>query len=440
MKQYINRRIMIISAAAILLTAVFCTMAYYRVFREEVMDNLRICSKMIPSNGQIDDDRNLRRYAADLYDDNIRLTLIRPDGSVAFDNIAPVEDLDNHRNREEIEQAYKAGEGSSVRLSKTIHRTNYYYAILLRDGSVLRTARESYSIFHIFYRALPLIILSAAVLLVICYVTSRRLTMGLLSPVETLVNNMDNPQYHSPYVELDPILSHIQQQHKDIMEHANMRQEFTANISHELKTPLTVISGYSELMENGLVADEDIRKFAGEIYKNSSRLLSLINDILRLSEIDVTREEDVETEEIDLYEVAAACVESLEVKAESLGVNLSMEGEPTTIQANRDMVEELIYNLCDNGIRYNKPGGYVHVFVKDKSMCVSDNGIGIPEELQARVFERFFRVDKSRSRKTGGTGLGLAIVKHIASLHRASVSLESQPDKGTTITVYFSDK
>ncbi len=439
MKKYINRRIMIISTAAILLTAVFCTYAYYYVFREEVMDELRICSSVLRDQKILEDEEDLARCAETLYDDNIRLTLIGADGEVIFDNIASVKDLDNHRNRKEIEQALREGEGYSVRRSETINRTNYYYAIRLDDGSILRTARESHSIINIFLHAIPVIALAVLLLLIICYYSSYILTKNLVAPIESLAENISHPEQVCSYEELQPVIEHIQKQHMDVMEYANLRQTFTANVSHELKTPLTAIAGYSELIETGMAEGGDAMKFAGEIHKNADRLLTLINDILRLSEFDVSREEDVELMPVDLYETAKGCAEMLELKAAEHGVTIHVEGEKTMVMANGDMMEEVLYNLCDNAIRYNHEGGYVRLIVRDRMISVEDNGIGIPEEYHDRIFERFFRVDKSRSKQTGGTGLGLAIVKHISTLNNALLTLESKPGEGTVISLSFSE-
>ena len=219
-----------------------------------------------------------------------------------------------------------------------------------------------------------------------------------------------------------------------------MRQEFTANVSHELKTPLTSISGYSELIENGIATGDDVQRFAKEIHKSSNRLLTLINDIIRLSELDVTTEDIME--ELDISEMAANSVEMLQMAAEKHQVRISFSGEKQLVMANRQMMDELIYNLCDNAIRYNNPGGRVDVSVYrevDRTVLeVKDNGIGIPEKDQERIFERFYRVDKSRSKSTGGTGLGLAIVKHIIALHdNVRLELRSKLGEGTTVYVYF---
>ena len=437
MKRFFNKRIMIISTAAILLTAFFCTYAYYRVFREEVVENLKVYCRLLSESAVLEDDNALNRYADELYEDNIRLTLVGKDGEVIFDNMAKVEDLNNHKNRAEIEEAMEYGEGSSVRRSETINRTNYYYAIRLENGSILRAARESRSIFDLFLNALPVIFLATLLILFVCFVTVNLSARRFLAPIEALASNMDTPENIEIYEELTPIINHIKDQHRSIMEYADLRQDFTANVTHELKTPLTVISGYAELIEKGLTGEEDTRKFAGEISKSANRQLTLINDILRLTELDFADPSEFAMEPVDLYAICKTCVEMLEVKAESHQVKLRLEGEPTEIMANHDMIEEIVYNLCDNAIRYNKPGGYVIISVEKGRLTVSDNGIGIPEEYHSRIFERFFRVDKSRSKKTGGTGLGLAIVKHTATLHGAELFVDSKENVGTTIGVRF---
>ncbi len=221
---------------------------------------------------------------------------------------------------------------------------------------------------------------------------------------------------------------------------ARMRQEFTANVSHELKTPLTAISGYSELIENGMISSEsEIRRMAGEIHSSSGRLITLINDVIRLSELD--EEQDEVLQKIPLLVAAKSCVQMLQINAEKHGVTLTLEGEEVSIWGTRQMVDEVLYNLCDNAIRYNKENGSVTVKVYRYEHCavliVQDTGIGIPQECQERIFERFYRVDKGRSKSTGGTGLGLAIVKHILVRLKGKLSLVSNLGEGTTITITF---
>lgn len=220
------------------------------------------------------------------------------------------------------------------------------------------------------------------------------------------------------------------------MQIEKMKQDFTANVSHELKTPLTSISGYAEMIENGMAKAEDVENFAARIHKEAGRLLTLISDIIRLSELDEMPEHEAFVP-VDLLEVAQDCAGLLVLQAEKHGVQLAVEGESFQVLGSRSMLDELAYNLADNAIRYNKPGGSITLRVEPGRLIVSDTGIGIPEKDQRRVFERFYRVDKSRSKETGGTGLGLAIAQHIARRHGAEILLRSREGAGTEITVEF---
>ena len=216
------------------------------------------------------------------------------------------------------------------------------------------------------------------------------------------------------------------------------RREFSANVSHELKTPLTSISGYAELIENGMVASADIPEAAGKIRLQAARLIELINDIIRLSELDEANT-PVVLSGLDLYETARAAANGLSQKAGELGVTVNVSGEATPVRANSEMLFEVLYNLIDNAVKYNKPGGSVDVGIAKTAqtarITVSDTGIGIPEEDLDRIFERFYRADKSRSKKIDGTGLGLSIVKHIVAQHRGEIAVESRVGAGTKITV-----
>ena len=229
------------------------------------------------------------------------------------------------------------------------------------------------------------------------------------------------------------VLDHTEKENGDVM-----RREFTANVSHELKTPLTSISGYAEMIETGIAKPEDVKGFAHKISREAGRLVALIGDILKLSRLDESEIEKNET--VNLAQTARECAEDLQIKAENNNVSLEISADDAYVKGDGNLLYELVYNLCDNAIRYNKPGGKVNITVSGKNgtvLKVADTGIGIPPEHQDRIFERFYRVDKSRSKETGGTGLGLAIVKYIAQQHGASVSLKSQEGKGTEITVTF---
>ena len=293
---------------------------------------------------------------------------------------------------------------------------------------------------EVFLRALPLMLVVIAGLMGLCFAAANALTRRILSPIEEIATKPEEMGSVPHYPELEPFVKTIKQQHEEILRSANMRVEFTANVSHELKTPLTAISGYAELIESGMAAGEQGQRFAGEIRKSTSRLLTLINDTIQLSQLD-SPERVPALEAVNIAPLAAGVLEQLKVTAEKMNVALRLDARTAIVHADRQMMEELIYNLCDNAIRYNVPGGSVRVQViplrEQVILRVQDTGIGISAEHQEHIFERFYRVDKSRSKATGGTGLGLAIVKHIAVKHGADIAIESEPGQGTSISVTF---
>lgn len=437
MKKKINKMLVLIAAIAILLTTLLITLVFYDLFRRQVLEDLKAYTLLV---GENDDTMNLQRIGDELYAYGIRLTLIGNSGEVVFDNEADLGQMENHNTRPEIVQALESGEGQAVRRSETLSRDTFYYAVGLREGGVLRVAKDAGSIYSIFGMALPSLLIVLVLLILLCMLLAHYLTVKLVSPIEKLASDLNEYRDGTGYEELTPFISMIRRQHQDIMKNAQMRQEFTANVSHELKTPLTSISGYAELIETGMASESDVTRFAHGIHSSAKRLLTLINDIIRLSELDGA-EEEVVFEQIDLYHLARTCVEMLEMNADKHQVSLSIKGEECFVRGNKQMLEELLYNLCDNAIRYNNAGGSVEVEVYSegdrKKLVVRDTGIGIPQEHRERIFERFYRVDKSRSKSTGGTGLGLAIVKHIIARHEAEIELDSQIGEGTVITVSF---
>lgn len=437
MKRKINLqfiRIIILCIAAILL---LFTGLFYQLFQKEVMDDLRVCALQLKTV-KIEEQKDMQKATTG----GLRVTVVGKDGSVLYDNITDPLKMANHSKRPEIESAFQDGEGKAVRKSETLNKSTFYYAILLEDGNVLRVSKEAGNVWNIIFYALPFIIEMTVLILLATVIVSHYLTKSIVKPIEQAAQDMEHLGKVSIYEELRPFIEMIQTQHRDIVQNVQVRQEFTANVSHELKTPLTAISGYAELIENGMASEADITRFAKEIHRNSNRLLTLINDIIRLSQLDVV-ENELEKEPVDICQVGQCMVDMLQFTAEKYQVSVHYEGEPVIMDANRTMMEELIYNLTDNAIRYNKPNGEVFVTIKKEekgaSITVKDTGIGITKENQERIFERFFRVDKSHSRETGGTGLGLAIVKHIIVQHKAKLDLDSEPGVGTTITVHFQE-
>ena len=271
----------------------------------------------------------------------------------------------------------------------------------------------------------------------------------LVRPINEL--DLTAPSQDAVYEELRPLVRRINAQNEQLQarireqeaEHEaqdKFRREFTANVSHELKTPLTSISGFAEIIRDGLVKPEDIPHFADNICKESQRLIVLVGDIIKITQMD-ERQLPLQKERLNLLDLCRDVVEHLTPAADKQNVRMYLEGTPEHIIGAWQIADEMIYNLCDNAIKYNKPGGEVRISVEKTpqgpAVTVRDTGIGIPKEHQARVFERFYRVDKSHSKEIGGTGLGLSIVKHGAIYHNAAITMESTPGVGTAITVTF---
>lgn len=374
-----------------------------------------------------------------------RITWIGSDGEVYFDSVRSSEELQNHLERPEVQQALNSGKGEAVRLSKTLDENTYYYALRLEDGSVIRVANTTRSSLASVLHTIPLLLMGCMLILAITMVLARIQTAKIVRPVNEL--DLDDPETGAVYDELSPLIERIKKQNATIRqqilmlsERQDLRREFSANVSHELKTPLTSISGYAEIMKNGLVKPEDMSRFAGKIYQEAQRMITLIGDIIRLSRLDEGLPGGEHTD-VNLYEVAEEALETLRDAAKGKQITMKLEGSAAVIQGDPRLLREMIYNLCDNAIKYNRPEGSVCIrvgSVKGKVQVeVTDTGIGIPKEDQQRIFERFYRVDKSHSRQIGGTGLGLSIVKHGAIYHGAEILLDSELGKGTRITLRF---
>ena len=491
-------------------------------------------------------------YLDGLRTDN-RITWVAQDGTVLYDNEADAAAMENHADREEIQEALFGIQGTARRESATLSQLTIYVAHRLDDGSVIRLAGSQSTVVHLLMAMAPPIVLILIVTLIFAAALSSRLTKRLVRPILEL--DLERPEDSEVYDELSPLLTRIRRQNDTIraqmdqlrqqkqeftaltenmsegfllldakgrvlsyntgvlrllgaaapaeeasvltldrsdvfqqlveqvldgrrsqvrMERAGrilqllgdpvlrdgetagavlvlldvtereqaeqMRREFTANVSHELKTPLTSISGMAEIMKDGLVKQEDVRGFAADIYQESQRLIRLVEDILHLSRLDEGGG-GLERQEIDLLDLARTVEDRLQSTAKQHQVELELTGDHAAVQGLPSVVEEMVYNLCDNAIKYNRPGGKASVRVEDGAdavtVTVSDTGIGIPPEDRERVFERFYRVDKSHSKAIGGTGLGLSIVKHGAALHGADIRMDSQVGRGTSIQLSF---
>lgn len=367
-----------------------------------------------------------------------RVTRIARDGSVLHDSRRDESTLENHGNRKEVQDALRVGEGEDIRRSVTVKEDMYYYALLLDDGTVLRVSKMVDSLASTAMTLIPLMGGIALLMVLFAMLLARWQTARLIKPINEL--DIEHPLDNAVYEELTPLLVAMDKQNKEKEAVSNMRKEFSANVSHELKTPLTSISGYAEIMKNGMVRNTDIPEFSERIYKEARRLITLVEDIIKLSKLD---EESVELEKqsVDLYELTREIISRLSPQASQKNVRMELTGEPVKYVGIRQILDEMIYNVCENAIKYNNDGGRVTVWVGNTlngpKVSVADTGIGIPEEHHERIFERFYRVDKSHSKERGGTGLGLSIVKHGALLHGAKVSVDSTPGRGTKIEMQF---
>lgn len=374
-----------------------------------------------------------------------RITVTDSNGNVIYESNAEADEMENHGKRPEMIKAKEKGYGEVIRFSETLSKQTFYCAIRLENGNILRVARTTDSVFMTLFSSFTLLGLITLGILVLEVILVQKQTKDLIKPINEL--DLENPLKNVKYEELRPLLGRVDQQNRQIVhqmeelkEAEAMRREFSANVSHELKTPLMSISGYAELMMNGMVEQDKVPEFSGRIYHEASRLSSLVSDIIQLSRLD-EKNSDMPFEAVDIYELAEDIVMHLNLAAEKKEIDLSLEGERVVVRGVRQVLYEMFYNIADNAIRYTDSGGKIRIFAGQKEMhpcySVEDNGIGIPKNEQKRIFERFYRVDKSHSRQTGGTGLGLSIVKHGAVLHKAKINLESEPGKGTKMELMF---
>ena len=515
-----------------------------RVQESQLRDELSLAAVGVEQNGT--------DYLKQLRSDQYRITWLRADGAVLYDTQADAESMENHAQRQEVQQALATGEGESSRYSDTLLQKTVYYAKRLPDGTVLRLSAIRVTAGVLMLNMLQPILLVLAAALILSGVLASRLARRITEPLNRL--DLEHPLENDTYEELAPLLRRMEHQRRqidrqmdelrrrseefeqitgsmseglvlldeagvilsinpaarrlldaaencvgqdiltvdrdvalsdalhqaaeqghsefrgqrngreyqfdvtriqsegrtagtvllvfDVTERAfaeRNRREFTANVSHELKTPLQGIIGSAELLENGLVKQEDVPRFIGHIRSEAQRLVTLIGDIIRLSQLD--EGETMPAEPVELLALAREAAESLQNAAAARHVTVTVEGEPVELTGVRRLLHEIIFNLCDNAIKYNTDSGRVQVTVTKENetaaVTVRDTGIGIPPDQQDRVFERFYRVDKSHSKASGGTGLGLSIVKHAVQYLHGAIHLQSEVGKGTEIRVTF---
>ena len=557
MSKRIFRSTLAIAAAVLLANLIIILGCLYDYFgtvqANQLKDELRLAAYAVEESGQAYLERLTARDYRYTWTPEYRLTWVASDGSVLFDTEEPAEQMENHGNRMEIQEAFAKGESSSVRYSSTWAERTLYYARALNNGTVLRISIRQVTVLALVLALLQPVSVVGILAVILSAVLANRMSKRIVQPLNSL--DLDHPLENDVYEELSPLLRRIQQQrgqisaqlrelrartdefeqitrsmneglvvmdqkgtilsinpaaqklfgtdrscvrtdfltvershemsrailtaleqgHSEIRAERNGREiqfdisriesdgavigtvllafdvteqafaernrrEFTANVSHELKTPLQSITGSAELLENGLVKQEDVPRFVGVIRTEAARLVALVEDIIHLSRLDEGSAPAAEG--VNLLELADSVASALRGRAEARHVSLSVTGKDSMVNGVRSFLYEMLYNLVDNAIQYNIDGGKVKIAVSacDSTAVVSvkDTGIGIPPEYQDRVFERFFRVDKSRA--SGGTGLGLSIVKHIAQYHRAEIQLESGAGIGTSIQISFDRK
>lgn len=436
MRQKMQHSMVFVLTATLVIAYIFLTGIMYRqtvtTVEEEIHREADYISKAVQISGteylnQMDEVRA-----------NTRITWISAEGTVLYDSTEDEHTFENHKNRPEVKKALAKGEGEDIRKSDTIGEEMCYYAEKMPDGTVLRVSRTMNSAMKSAFHILPFMVFLALIMIVTAWLLSKWQIERLIRPINTL--DLENPLEQEMYPELQPLLERIEQSNKEKEAVAAMRREFSANVSHELKTPLTSISGYAEIMKDGLVRPEDMQHFSEKIYQEASRLITLVEDIIKLSRLDEGRVE-LEKEEVDLYELSREIISRLAPQAAKNQVRLELTGESVKYTGIRQILDEMIYNITENAIKYNNPGGKVSVWagntLQGKKIVVTDNGIGIPEDQIDRIFERFYRVDKSHSKERGGTGLGLSIVKHGVMLHHGEVHVESKLGEGTRIELVF---
>mgnify|MGYP004522840641 FL=1 len=548
MTKRIFRATLLVGVAVLIASLTLVMGALYsyfgRVQESQLRDELSLAAVGVEQNGT--------DYLKKLESDQYRITWLRADGAVLYDTRADAESMENHAQRQEVQQALATGEGESSRYSATLLQKTVYYAKRLPDGTVLRLSAIRVTTGVLVLNMLQPILLVLAVALILSGVLASRLARRITEPLNRL--DLEHPLENDTYEELAPLLRRMEHQRRqidrqmdelrrrseefeqitgsmseglvlldeagvilsinpaarrlldaaencvgqdlltvdrdvalsdalrqaaeqghsefrgqrngreyqfdvtriqsegrtagtvllvfDVTERAfaeRNRREFTANVSHELKTPLQGIIGSAELLENGLVKQEDVPRFIGHIRSEAQRLVTLIGDIIRLSQLD--EGEPMPAEPVELLALAREAAESLQSAAADRNVTITVEGEPVELTGVRRLLYEIVFNLCDNAIKYNTDGGRVQVTVtrenETAAVTVRDTGIGIPPDQQDRVFERFYRVDKSHSKASGGTGLGLSIVKHAVQYHHGAIHLQSEVGKGTEIRVTF---
>ena len=439
MKRKINSVIISLVVCVITLITIVSSISFSSIYeKNEIIELQNECSLVIKGY-KLDD----ISYLESIEDSSLRVTLIDLEGNVIFDNQLDESEMENHASREEFKEAKENGYGISKRYSSSLLKTFYYVAYKL-DNNIIRVSKVADSTLYILFINLWPLYIVAIVLIICSILLGFLLSKKIVDPINNI--NLEHPLENNKYKEIEPLLIRIEAQKNELMKEneevlnaSKVRQEFTSNVSHELKTPLHVISGYAELIKEGIVKDSDVKEFGEKIYSEASRMSKLVEDIMKISKLE--SDKAIEKTPLKLKNIVVSIVDSLMIEADKKNVKFKLSLNDCSISGNYDSIYSLIFNLVDNAIKYNKTNGKITIKLQEVSnnviLSVKDTGIGIPKEDLDRIFERFYRVDKSRSKDSGGTGLGLAIVKHSLIVNNATIKVESELKKGSTFTVTF---
>ena len=439
MKRKINSVIISLVVCVITLITIVSSISFSSIYEKNEINELQNECSLVIKGYELDD----ISYIESIEDSSLRVTLIDLEGNVIFDNQLDESEMENHASREEFKEAKENGYGISKRYSSSLLKTFYYVAYKL-DNNIIRVSKVADSTLYILFINLWPLYIVAIVLIICSILLGFLLSKKIVDPINNI--NLEHPLENNKYKEIEPLLIRIEAQKNELMKEneevlnaSKVRQEFTSNVSHELKTPLHVISGYAELIKEGIVKDSDVKEFGEKIYSEASRMSKLVEDIMKISKLE--SDKTIEKTQIELKNIVVAIVDSLMIEADKKNIKFKLSLNDCSISGNYDSIYSLIFNLVDNAIKYNKTNGKITIKLQEVSnnviLSVKDTGIGIPKEDLDRIFERFYRVDKSRSKDSGGTGLGLAIVKHSLIVNNATIKVESELKKGSTFTVTF---
>ena len=419
-------------------------MAVYGMFVRQVEKDVQLTAQTVSiAYDDMDSIFDLSRYATE----GLRITLIDPVGAVLYESGEDADAMVNQSELPEVRSALETGVGQSMRPAEDTDENKYYYAMRLRDGNILRVSMASSNMFSLFLKAYSgWAIFIISVVIVLSVAVATLITHRMVAPLKSLAAEIDtvdlSPRSGRVYRELLPFIRELRQNRREKdrlaaerLHMAELWRTYSMDISHELKTPLTSISGYAEIMKDETVDPETGKRFSEAIYREAQRMRSLINDVLYQAKMESDVPDTLE--QVDMLREARECADALSFEASARNVAVQVEGESWQLMADHEWIDSIYINLIANAIHYNVPNGSVQVRVYPSFVEVSDTGIGIPQEDIPHLFERFYRVDKSRSRETGGTGLGLPIVKTIADRYGATIRVDSAMGRGTTIRIDF---